>query len=312
MHMLRNMIALFLAAAATVATPETLPAEIARDRRMTVNVDINESGPHAFVVDTGAERTIIAEDLATQLRLPDSAPVQMHSVSGLSRVRTVRIDRLRLSRLLVSDIHAPTLAGKHLGAAGILGIDTLHDRRIVLDFRRGLLTVLPGGEASDTTDDATDEIVVKARNRFGRLVVTDADASGQKVHVIIDTGAEVTLGNSALETRLARRDKGFVTGTVDIIAVTGGIVTARNALLKQVRLGGIRIGNLPVAISDAHIFDALGLRGKPALLLGIDALAHFDRVSIDFAQRKIRFLTPGMPTQAVDSANTHATAGPRG
>ena len=312
MHMLRNMIALFLAAAAAAATAESLPAEIARDRRMTVNVEINESGPHAFVVDTGAERTIIAEDLATQLKLPDSAPVQMQSVSGLSRVRTVRIDRLRLSKLLVSDIQAPALAEKNLGAAGILGIDTLHDRRIILDFRKGLLTVLPGGQAPESRDVATDEIVVRARNRFGRLVVTDADANGQKVHVIIDTGAEVTLGNSALEARLARRNRDFIAGTVDIMAVTGGIVTARKAMLKGVRLGGIRIGNLPVAISDAHIFDALGLRGKPALLLGMDALAHFDRVSIDFAQRKVRFLTPGMQPPVADSASAAAAAGPRG
>ena len=61
---------------------------------------------------------------------------------------------------------------------------------------------------------------------------------------------------------------------------------------KQVRLGGIRITNLPVAFAEVHPFKALDLNDRPALLLGMDALRLFDRVSVDFANRKVRFLAP--------------------
>ena len=39
-------------------------------------------------------------------------------------------------------------------------------------------------------------------------------------------------------------------------------------------------------------FAALDLEKKPAMFLGMDALRKFDRMAIDFANRKIYFLLP--------------------
>lgn len=298
--MLRTLIAMVMSATSP-ATPQTIPTETARDQRLTVSVHINDSGPYPFVVDTGAERTVISAELAARLGLPASAPVLMHSIGGISRVATVRIDRLGLSEASYSEIQAPTLSGVNLGAAGILGIDTLDDRRVVLDFRKSRMTIVPGRSAA-AQPGPDGEIVVRARNRFGRLIVTDAEANGQKVHVIIDTGSQLTLGNAALAAKLVRRDRSFGMGTVDILTVTGSIVPARSGLLRKVRIGGVTLGNMPVAITDAHIFRALDLEHRPALLLGMDVLANFDRVSIDFADRTVRFLTPD--TRERDDAAT--------
>jgi hypothetical protein len=48
-----------------------------------------------------------------------------------------------------------------------------------------------------------------------------------------------------------------------------------------------------VAFADAHPFKRFGLLDRPAMLLGMDTLRVFHRVSVDFAQRKVRFLLPG-------------------
>src|SRR5690348_17910667 len=40
------------------------------DNRLTTSVYINGKGPYRFLVDTGAERTLLAAEIATQLGLP--------------------------------------------------------------------------------------------------------------------------------------------------------------------------------------------------------------------------------------------------
>jgi hypothetical protein len=60
--------------------------------------------------------------------------------------------------------------------------------------------------------------------------------------------------------------------------------------VKRIRLGGIDINDMPVAFADVHPFAKLGLTDKPAVLLGMDALRLFDRVSVDFPNRRVRLL----------------------
>ena len=44
----------------------------------------------------------------------------------------------------------------------------------------------------------------------------------------------------------------------------------------------MHLTNLPVAFADVQPFRKFGVENKPALLLGMDGLKLFDRVSIDF------------------------------
>ena len=62
--------------------------------------------------------------------------------------------------------------------------------------------------------------------------------------------------------------------------------------VRQMTIGGIQLNNLSVVITDAHTFKQLGLRDKPALLLGMNAMRAFKKVSIDFANKKFRVVMP--------------------
>ena len=77
-----------------------------------------------------------------------------------------------------------------------------------------------------------------------------------------------------------------------VVSVTGGEFTADYTLARQIRIGGANITNLPIAFADVHPFRQLGLMDRPAILLGMDALQLFDRVSVDFANRRVRLLLP--------------------
>ncbi len=280
------------ASAPGTAEPEQVKVGHDLSQRMTVPVTIGSSGPYQFVVDTGAERTLISRELADRLTLTPSHPVTILSVAGEDLVQTAQVSRLRLtsSRDHMEDFDAPLIAETHLGAVGMLGIDSLQRKKVVVDFRTMRMSI---SDASTSYRTDSDEIVVTARRRSGQLILVDAEAEGQKVSVIIDTGAEVSIGNPMLRERLAARKRLSPPVPILITSVTGEVTPAAYTSMRLIRIGGATLSNMPVAFADVQIFHRLGLDKKPALLLGMDALKLFDRVSIDFANRNVRFLMPG-------------------
>ena len=84
-----------------------------------------------------------------------------------------------------------------------------------------------------------------------------------------------------------------------MLSVTGGILDAEYGIARRITIGGIDITNLPVAFAEVHPFRHLDLTEHPAILLGMDAMQLFDRVSFDFANRRVRLLP--RPTSSRDS-----------
>ena len=291
------VIALVLAPAATaqtVATPPDLVATVGtrsdQAMRMTVPVTIEGRGPFQFVVDTGSDRTVVSQELASLLKLAVGKTVTMHSMTGVSPATTVTVPSLTLAGQTTYAINAPALMETYLGGHGLLGIDTLKGRRVVMDFAKRTLSILRAGEKEAYDSDT---IVVTARSRFGQLVLVDADVDGTPITVIIDSGAESTIGNAPLRALLSKRNRNMQFFKTELIDVTGGKLGAEYAAVGSIRLAGLTLTNAVVAFADAHPFKRYGLENKPAMLLGMDSLRGFRRVSVDFAQRKVRFLPPG-------------------
>lgn len=256
--------------------------------RMTVPVNIGKSGPFKFVVDTGAERTSIAQELARELRLGLGNRATLHSMTEVSQIQTVLIPALEVGGRSVRSIHAPALQRRYIGAEGILGVDTLQSQRVSFDFVRQQMTVMNSHRREESWP--ADTIVVTARNRLGHLLLVDASVDGQKVWVILDTGAQTTVANNVLRRKLEERGRLRATRPIMLQSVTGGQMLADQTVVKRIRLGGIDINDMPVAFADVHPFAKLGLSRRPALLLGMDALRLFDRVSVDFPNRRVRLL----------------------
>ena len=51
------------------------------------------------------------------------------------------------------------------------------------------------------------------------------------------------------------------------------------AVVKSLKLGPIKLYNVPIAFADVTPFDVLGMQGQPSLLLGTDLMENFRRVS---------------------------------
>lgn len=270
--------------------PDAEQISIAEDRmaRMTVPVSIEGSGPFDFIIDTAAQRTILSKELAGSMTLELEDEVNIIALAGSTVVQTVYVPELTLGSRSYGGIVAPTFRSTNIGADGVLGLDSLQGQRILFDFINNTISVEDTSEKRKARSRR--EIVVTARRRSGQLIFTNAEISGIKVSVIIDTGGELSIGNKALQRRL--RMKSSALQQINLVDVTGRSVAADYGVASELHIGRARFGVIPIAFADIAPFAALNLEKKPAMFLGMDALRKFDRMAIDFANRKIYFLLP--------------------
>ena len=261
-----------------------------KDERLTVPVRISGYGPFRFLVDTGSDRTAISRQLAGRLGLPSGPNAAVHSITGVTTVSTTDLPSVQLTSKPVKVRGAPLLEGVDIGADGIIGVDSLRSQSVLFDFEKQTLSIVPAESA--TMRDEPDTIVIQAARRSGRLIMTNATADGRPVSVVIDTGAELSIGNEALRQQLMARGLIDPMQKVQMLSVTGALLTGDYMIVRQLDMGGLKLKNLAVVFADAHSFKELKLDREPALLLGMNAIRAFKKVSIDFANRKFRVVLP--------------------
>ena len=264
--------------------------------RMTVPVTIAGAGPFPFVVDTGAQRTVIARELAATLGLAPGRTVRVTGMTGSDSIGTVIIPSLKVSVIGSAAIEAPAISAANLGARGLLGINALQAHAVSIDFDTNTMIVTPSRRRRTRDRAGPDEIVIRARSLFGQLVVTDAYCNGIRIRVILDTGTSISMANGALRRKVTRKGMGSVGASqpVSLTGVTGQTVVADYTTIDRVTIGSLTLGDLPVAFTpiDAPPFRQFGLSERPAMLLGMDVLQLFRRVDIDFANREVRLTLP--------------------
>jgi len=261
-----------------------------KEDRMVVPVKLSGAGPYYFLVDTGADRTAVSREIADKLKLENGQSAELHTITGISEVRTAKVGEVELAQRPQKAIDAAVLEGAFIGADGIVGVDLLRSERIQFDFEKQTMSIVPSATPDFRAEPGT--IVIEARRKNGRLIVTDAVANGQHVTVVLDTGSDLCLGNLALRDRLLGKDVAGVDHTVQLESVTGAKIDGDYTFIRNLTVADVQLTHLAVVFTDAHTFKQLGLDRKPALLLGMNALRAFKKVSIDFATRKFRVVLP--------------------
>jgi predicted aspartyl protease len=284
----------------------TIAAATNKAQLLTIPVQINGQGPFRFVVDTGADRSVIAGEVAAALGLERGTRVLVEGV-----IRSVPADTVRLAELAVGPVtrrnmSVPVLPRAQLAADGYLGLDVIDGYRVTFDFRNSTLALgepfhmprhmalfgalLPG------------EIMVPVAGQHGHLYAFNCGIDGIRAVTFIDTGAEISVGNTKLFDALVAKDPSYnKRATVPMTGVTGGTVIGRVTSLKRVRMNALSFDNGNVAIANLQIFGLWGLSGTPALLIGMDWLRRFARVSIDYGRKELRFNFANLAARQVAS-----------
>jgi hypothetical protein len=255
------------------------------ETRLSVDVLVNGHGPYHFIVDSGADTSVVGLRIARDLELPLATPAILNAMTARNIVDRVKVDRLTVGSNTIGDLELPALREVDVGGDGMVGIDALVEQRLMMDFEKRLIKV---EDARIPEKFDPNDIVIIARRQHGQLILTHVKAAGYDLDAIIDTGSEITIGNIALRDKLIRRNRDkFI--TVPVIGVTGATENLQFARIGELQLGPVTLRDVPMAFADVPPFKMFGLADEPALLLGTDLLDTFRRISLDFRARKVRF-----------------------
>lgn len=260
-----------------------------RDRigRIWAPVFINGRGPFRMVLDTGASDSAITAPVAEALGLvPETSRVVLvQGVAGSAIVPTVRVDSLSVGDLDITSATLPIIADALGGAEGVLGTAGFTDKRIDIDFRHDRITI-----ARSHGQHAPIGFIVLPLERSGPgLLMVAGSVAHVKVHAVIDTGAERSIGNEALRRALVSR---HAQGTPDqIFDVTTHVQGGEMFESPPIALGGIEISGARITYGEVQIFEHWHLTREPALLIGMDALGLLNALVIDYRLRELQLRT---------------------
>jgi hypothetical protein len=274
-----------------LADPEPLfaaPTRLDRIGRVMTHVRVNGKGPFRFVIDTGASRSTLAPHLAKALQLKPSVGrnVMLNGVTGAAEVATVAVDSIEIGSLRFEKQNLPVIFTSIMGNAdGILGVAGFQDQRIDVDFKRDRVSVL----TSTGRRPHYSLVTARAERNDNGLMIVDVRVGRRiKAKAVIDTGAERTLGNLALQTALNknRRKKREPVSAV-VHGATPDITDGDVQEVREATIGDLTLSNLEVIFADFHVFKLWGLDREPALLIGMDMLGVLERLVIDYRRNEV-------------------------
>jgi predicted aspartyl protease len=257
--------------------------------RLTVETYVNGKGPYHFVVDTGADRSVLAEDLAEPLGLRPADDVIVQGIARALPARAVHLDNLKIGRVEVDSLVMPLLPRVWLGADGYLGLDVIDKQSVTFDFVKQRMIVEPSGEQRSSLyfDDVAQ---VRVGGTKGRLTAINCTVNDVRCFVFVDSGAEYSIGNSALFEEMRKNGATFINEKpVPLVGVTGGTAYGSVTALQQVRMGAVTFSKGALVVSDLPVFDIWGLGDKPAMFLGMNLLKTVSTFAIDYGRKELRF-----------------------
>lgn len=286
------------ASAACIAPPDPVIAppapgeeanvETRRDRtgRVIAPVTVNGQGPFRFIVDTGANRSVLSPDLAARLGLSATAEGEVHSIASVTSAPIVNGARLTHGDMLLSSAPMPLLGGRVLaGEDGLLGVDGMQGRRLRMDIRRRCIEIVPSHRAPRLRGFVT----IPGELRFGHLVVVRGRIRNVPVNILIDTGSDSSLANPALRDALGPIRTRDDAGIIEAFTAGEPIVLQGGVILPHVRMGEVAVTNVAAYVGDYHIFTLWGFQNEPTLLIGMDVLNQTEAVAIDYGRATVSF-----------------------
>jgi predicted aspartyl protease len=263
--------------------------------RVLADTYLNGRGPLRFILDTGANRSAVSARTLGALDptlVPDSE-INVHGVTGPAVLPALTIDRLQVGDLSFQHVRMPVLGDDVFADAdGILGIDLLQNARIEVDLENDRVVV----RRSRGKRAAEGYLTVPARLQRGGLLLVNGKVGRLPVKVILDTGAERSLGNPRLlEALLADPAVNVAQGSATVLGATPGVIEGTALVAPTIRIGGAVLSDLLVTFGDLHVFRVWGLDDEPALLIGMDLLGRLRAFVVDYPRREFQLLPATEP-----------------
>ncbi|MBW0145493.1 retropepsin-like aspartic protease [Sphingomicrobium clamense] len=267
--------------------------EFERHDRMTLPVSMGGRDDLKFMIDTGAERSAISQEVADEMGLRETGRKKVVSFAGTTIVPAVVAPTIALTDSQHRSMELLTFGRRAIGADGVLGIDSLQDKIVTFDFANQQMRMRPSTGKRQSAGNR--EIAVALDERDGRMIISNAKIDRLNVDLIIDTGSAVSVGNYALRDELRRRGKLDVLTEGVMLTFTGQLVPVEMGVVRNVDVDGFTIARMPVAFVQSTSFSYLGYADEPVLYFGMEAMRAFQQLEIDFASKQALFKARDVP-----------------
>ena len=261
--------------------------------RPVVDVILAGQGPFRFILDTGADVSVIDHALAKRLELETIAEEEIGSPLG----GTVPARRMRLSEVDVSGVKLGTIEALAIDLAavigggdapvGVLASGAFEGRSLIFDFMQPRLTV--GDELLPAADGVE---IVDFCSPTGKPSLS-VEIGGQRHCVNVDTGSPAVLALPlAAADSLPLDGEPAVRGHARLVGTEVSVWGAR--LEGELRAGGLTLENPELSFIETAPIGNLG-----------QGFLRQTELTVDHANRRLR-------VRAADSAaETGAAAQPR-
>ncbi|MBO6797591.1 retropepsin-like aspartic protease [Maricaulis sp.] len=256
------------------ALPQTIELGRTVSGHVIMDVEVGEHGEHVFVVDTGANRTAIAQAVAEQMGFQSSWVVSddVQSLTRMFEAERFELADVRLPHIppqTLQSVVIPDSTTRNTMIAGLLGMDAFAGRRYGIDFTDGHIQLEPEHVFFDDGILDPENGLLYGAARLG---------TGERIfRVVIDSGSAVSIANHALHSRFVPRN----VLSYELSGVDGRMGDNANAFpIRQFQIGDLCISRQYIMRANLDIFYALGWENAPALVIGMDILSQA-RVTID-------------------------------
>jgi predicted aspartyl protease len=253
------------------------------DGHYTTPVMIDGEGPFPFIVDTGAQRSVISRDLADRLSLTRMLGATVNATSGNGPGGITFLKTYSSALFHRTGAMMVVLPAGGIVKDGVMGMELFGSRRLEMNFADGTVS----NAASQPTPRGFRAVPVSIVQ--GTFLVADVTVDGVQAKAMIDTGARRTLGNSLLRKALGLADGDA--RLADAQPVGGATIhktQAMKAPLGVLILGEHRFEHPIVTFSDISVLQALDLSDQPALVVGLDLLRTLKAVAIDYPRSELQ------------------------
>lgn len=258
--------------------------------RLTVEVRINGRGPYRFIVDTGAEASVLSTEAAAELGLVPGPSVIVEGLARRIPAETARVTELGFGPFRRKNLLLPLLPKAMLGCDGYLGLDAIEGTRVTFDFANSRIKIEQPPILDLRVTNRFTNIKLQMAGRAGYLRTNDCWIDGVSATAFIDTGAEITIGNVALAEALRRKGRIAANPVATILTgITGGEAVGEVIPVRRIELDILSFTDSVVAIVDVPNFATWSLATTPALLIGMNFLRQFANVTIDYRSGQVRF-----------------------
>jgi predicted aspartyl protease len=256
-----------------------------------VPVQVNDSGPFEFILDTGAGTSLLASELAAQLGIEILGMKEGQTAGGKVSVSLAKVDSLAVGEAKLDNVDVAVVDLDHLGKTvgatieGDIGYNFLKHFRITIDYRTNEIRFEDPNRIDSFAHTAKTEVPIRLANPARPLILVDAYANGRGPYQFaIDTGTSTTA-----ITPEAARQFGVETSPIGPITTGSARVAASAGNLKSFQVGGARIDSMPVIV--ANFFDALNgaVGAKLDGIVGYNFLRNY-KVVIDYPNEFLSLL----------------------